>query len=87
MESHKKRWITPKEFEIEFSVSKSTQAKKRSNKILPYTKWGGSVLYDRLVINKMFELSNQSRKSQLVKVTPIDQANEDKIKSVYVFRW
>jgi eukaryotic-like serine/threonine-protein kinase len=39
------------------------------------------------VINKMIELSNQSRKSKLVKVTPIDQANEDKIKSVYVFIW
>jgi len=56
MESIKKRWITPTEFEKEFSISKSTQAKKRSDKKLPYTKWGGSVLYDRFVIDKMFEV-------------------------------
>jgi len=55
MESHNKRWITPKEFQVEFSISLSTQAKKRSKKQLPYTKWGGSVLYDRLVIDKMLE--------------------------------
>lgn len=55
MDIMKKRWITPIEFEKEFSISKSTQAKKRSDKKLPYTKWGGSVLYDRFVIDKMFE--------------------------------
>ena len=50
-----KRWLSPDEFENEFGMSKSTQAKKRSLRELPYTKFGGYVRYDRNKINELFE--------------------------------
>lgn len=50
-----KRWLSPKDFLKEFDVSESTQAKKRSKGELPYSKWGGIVMYDRILINEMFE--------------------------------
>ncbi len=50
-----KRWLSPSDFELEFGVAVSTQAKKRSNKQLPYSKWGGIVMYDRMKIDAMFE--------------------------------
>lgn len=52
---NKKRWLRPSDLENEFGISKSTQAKKRSKKLLPYSKWGGIVLYDRYKIDEMFE--------------------------------
>lgn len=55
---HDKRWLSPKDFETEFGVPCSTQAKKRSNKQLPYSKWGGTIKYDRLKIDAMFEAHN-----------------------------
>jgi len=53
--SIEKRWLSPKDFEKEFEVSLSTQAKKRSTGELPYSKWGGIVKYDRKLINALFE--------------------------------
>ena len=53
-----KRWLSPKEFAQEFGISLSTQAKKRSARQLPYSKWGGIVVYDRFKIDEMFEAHN-----------------------------
>jgi hypothetical protein len=50
-----KRWLNVKDFEEEFGVSSSTQAKWRSSGILPYSKLGGFVFYDRNLIDKAFE--------------------------------
>jgi hypothetical protein len=47
--------MKPEEFEQEFGMKKSTQAKKRSAGKLPYSKFGGMVLYDREKINELFE--------------------------------
>jgi hypothetical protein len=49
------KWMKPEEFEQEFGMKKSTQAKKRSAGKLPYSKFGGMVLYDREKINELFE--------------------------------
>ena len=50
-----KRWLSPEEFEEEFGMSQSTQAKYRMKKKLPYTKFGGFVKYDRKKIDELFE--------------------------------
>lgn len=50
-----KRWLTIKDFEDEFCIKASTQAKMRKDKVLPYTKLGGFVFYDRNIIDKVFE--------------------------------
>lgn len=50
-----KRWLSPDEFEKEFGMSTSTQAKYRMDKKLPYAKFGGFIKYDRLKINELFE--------------------------------
>ncbi len=50
-----KRWLSPDEFEEEFGMSKSTQAKYRMDRKLPYVKFGGFVKYDRKKINELFE--------------------------------
>jgi hypothetical protein len=50
-----KRWLTIKDFEEEFGVASSTQAKMRKEKVLPYSKLGGFVFYDRHLIDKVLE--------------------------------
>lgn len=52
---NKNRWISPKQFFEEFDIALSTQAKMRKNKVLPFSKIGGFVFYDREKINKVFE--------------------------------
>ena len=46
-----KRWLSPDEFEEEFGMSKSTQAKYRMDRKLPYVKFGGFVKQ----IDELFE--------------------------------
>ena len=50
-----KRWLSPDEFFEEFGMSKSTQEKKRMNRELPYSKFGGMIKYDRLKIDELLE--------------------------------
>ena len=53
-----KRWLNPAEFAEEFSISKSSQSKMRmasNNSLLPFSKVGKFVLYDRVEINKWLE--------------------------------
>jgi len=51
----KKRWLTPDELEKEYGITKSTQAKKRMNGRLPYSKLGQLVRYDRNKIDELLE--------------------------------
>jgi len=41
-----KPFITPDEFEKMFGIAKNTQVNLRSQKKIPYIKFGGKVLYD-----------------------------------------
>ena len=52
---HSKEWLTPAEFAVEYGICKSTQAKMRMKKTLPYSKVGNFVRYHRPVINKWLE--------------------------------
>jgi hypothetical protein len=49
-----KDWLTPDELEAEFGILRSTQAKMRMAKTLPYHKIGKYVRYHRPDINEMF---------------------------------
>ena len=53
--SNQKCWINPTEFELIYSISKETQAKKRmksSKSGLPFSKVGGTILYDRQKVDE-----------------------------------
>lgn len=58
----KKRWIGTAEFEKVFGIKKSTQAVKRKNGTLPYTKYGGKIFYDREEIDRVLEDNKVSKK-------------------------
>ena len=46
------QWLTPEDIENEFKISRSTQAKLRMNKKIPYSKIGGKIVrYSRDKIN------------------------------------
>jgi excisionase family DNA binding protein len=47
-----KEWLTPKDFAEEFGICKSTQAKMRMKKTLPYSKVGNFVRYSRTKIDQ-----------------------------------
>ena len=49
-----KQWLNPDELESEYGVLKSTAAKMRMAKTLPYHKIGKYVRYHRPDIDKMF---------------------------------
>ena len=53
--TQQKRWLTPKELEEEFGISKSTQAKYRMNNKIPYSKIGKYIRYDRNDIDSWLE--------------------------------
>ena len=50
-----KRWLNPDELEAEFGIKKSTQALKRKQKAIPYTKQGNFIYYDRNKIDQWLE--------------------------------
>lgn len=50
-----KEWLNADELEAEFSISKSTQAKMRMARTIPFHKIGKYVRYHRPDINQMFE--------------------------------
>ncbi len=50
-----KRWMNPTDLEEEFGISKSTQAKMRMNRTIPYSKISKFVKYDRVEIDKWLE--------------------------------
>ncbi len=52
-----KQWLNSDELEAEYGILKSTQAKMRMAKTLPYHKVGKYVRYKREDIDQMFELA------------------------------
>jgi len=48
----KKQWLTPDDLEAEFGFSKSTQAKYRMNRKIPFSKVGKYIRYNRDEIDK-----------------------------------
>ncbi len=55
MSTSNKRWLNPDELEAEFGIKKSTQALKRKQKAIPYTKQGNFIFYDRHKIDQWLE--------------------------------
>jgi len=50
-----KRWLTPTDLEDEFGFAKSTQAKMRMNRKIPFSKLGKFIRYDRNEIDLWLE--------------------------------
>ena len=49
-----KSWLNTDEIQTEYSISKSTQAKMRMNRTIPFHKVGKYIRYYRPDIDKMF---------------------------------
>ncbi len=49
-----KQWLNTNELEDDFGISKSTQAKMRMNREIPFHKIGKYIRYNREDIHKMF---------------------------------
>jgi len=47
-----KIWLSPSELEIEYGFSKSNQGKMRMKKLIPFSKVGSYIRYNRELINK-----------------------------------
>ena len=52
--SQEKRWLSPEDFFKEFSFSLSRQAYLRMKRLIPYSKIGRYIRYDRLEIDQWF---------------------------------
>ena len=52
---YKKRWLSPVDMEEEFGISKSAQAKMRMQRMIPFSKVGNFIRYDRNEIDKWLE--------------------------------
>ena len=50
-----KRWLSPTELEDEFGFSRSTQAKYRMDRKIPFVKLGKYIRYDRFEIDAWLE--------------------------------
>ncbi len=50
-----KQWLTPYELEEEYGILRSTQAKMRMARKLPYSKIGKYVRYNRDEIDQLFK--------------------------------
>ncbi len=51
----KNEWLTPDELYEEYKFSKSSQAKMRMKRLIPYVKVGRYIRYRRATINKWLE--------------------------------
>lgn len=45
-------WMNPDKFQEDYFISKSTQAKLRSKKQIPFSKIGSMIFYSRIEINQ-----------------------------------
>ena len=52
-----KRWLDPKELFNEYGFSTSNQAKLRMKQLIPFSKIGRYVRYDRIEIDKWLEVN------------------------------
>ena len=50
-----KEWLTPLELQEEYGFSKSTQAKMRMKKTIPFSKVGNYIRYSRTAIDQWLE--------------------------------
>ena len=48
-------WLTPDELEDKLGIKKSTQAKMRMKRLLPFSKFGKFVFYDRKKIDEILK--------------------------------
>ena len=48
-------WLSPKDFEEIYGIKTSTQAKMRMKRLLPFTKFGKFIYYDRTEIDKQLK--------------------------------
>lgn len=56
MDLHKKRWLTPKELEIEYDFKEKTFVHYRGDRKVPFSKIGTKLIrYDRQKIDKWLE--------------------------------
>lgn len=54
-------YLTPKELEEELGISYSAQFKMRNSKILPYTRIGGRIVYNKIEIQKWLENNSYNK--------------------------
>lgn len=50
-----KRWLNPKELYAEYGFTESNQGKLRMRRVIPFSKMGNYIRYDRLEIDKWIE--------------------------------
>ena len=50
-----KRWLTPNELEELFDIKRSTQAKLRMKRKIPFSKFGKFIRYDKYEIDRWLE--------------------------------
>ncbi len=48
-------WLNPHELEVQYGISRSTQAKMRMNRVIPFHKVGKYIRYKREDIDQMFQ--------------------------------
>lgn len=48
-------WLTPEDLENNLGIKKSTQAKLRMKRLLPFAKFGKFVFYDRKEIDELLK--------------------------------
>ncbi len=48
-------WLKPKDFEQIFGITRSTQAKMRMKRLIPFSKFGKFIYYNRAEIDKLFQ--------------------------------
>ena len=50
-----KRWLTIEDVSSEYGFNRNTQSRMRRFKLIPFSKVGKSIRYDRLALNKWLE--------------------------------
>ena len=54
-ETSLKRWLTIEDVEREYNFNSNTQARMRRFKLIPFSKVGKKIRYDRLALDKWLE--------------------------------
>jgi predicted DNA-binding transcriptional regulator AlpA len=53
--TNQKRWLNPKELYEEYGFTESNQAKLRMRRVIPFSKMGNYIRYDRYEIDRWIE--------------------------------
>ena len=59
-EPQSKRWLTIEEVEVEYGFNKNAQGRMRHLKLIPFSKVGNKIRYDRLELDKWLEDNKQA---------------------------